>query len=506
VLFFCSMRAILLGCLAVVVGALLGTAPAAQSKALARTGTLPWNILLIVLDDVGTDKLQLFDDLAAPPYPKTPRIDALAEGGIKFRNFYTNPLCSETRACIQTGRYGFRTGMGANTEIWRLPDSEVFLPELLRAGLPPEQAYRCGAFGKWHLGKLDPAHAVTNGYHRFYGTLLNPYQHFDWEKIEHDEGAPPSAPIPSTTWSASVVRSDAVNWINAETQPFFAYVAFNPPHDEWQVPPLALLSDATRAELVGYVEGQTAVGNDQRKIFYRAMLEAVDTEIGNLLDGIDPFQLQRTMVFVVCDNGSDHRVIQPPHDPTHGKASGYQLGIRVPMIVSGPLVPQPVPPGGHECTRMVEAVDLWRTLGALAGADEQMAFQSAGFSAPYPWIDSQSFLPLILDPGAPGPNPWVFSELYAPAGPYQSSTCLRLHLRTLTDGEFKYIRWVVKEPGTPLCAPPHYMHEFYRLTTDPHETTNLMQGGLTPPERAALQDLRTLMDVLSSAPGKIGHL
>src|SRR5262245_59720545 len=253
------MRSVLV-CLAAAWAA-LGTALAAQERTHARVSPLPWNVLMIVLDDVGSDKLQLFDDVAAPPYPRTPRIDALAQSGIKFRNFYAYSLCSASRACIQTGRYGFRTGMGANTEVWRMPDSEVLLPELLRTGLPTDRAYHCGAFGKWHLGKTDPTHAVTNGYNRFYGSLLNAYQHFDWDKIEHDEGSPPSSPIHVTTWSASVVRSDALSWINAQTQPFFAYVAFNPPHDDWQVPPLALLSGQTQAELVGYAEGQTAVGN-----------------------------------------------------------------------------------------------------------------------------------------------------------------------------------------------------------------------------------------------------
>jgi arylsulfatase A-like enzyme len=332
--------------------------------------------------------------------------------------------------------------------------------------------------------------------------VINAYQHFDWKKIEHDEGSPSSAPIPITTWSASVARSDAVSWINAQTQPFFAYVAFNPPHDEWQVPPLALLSDATRAELAGFEEGKTAIGNVERKLFYRAMLEAVDTEIGNLLDGIHPFQRQRTMVFVVCDNGSDRRVIQAPHGPLHGKASGYELGIRVPMIVSGPLVPRPVPDGGHECTRLVEAVDLWRTIGAIAGADETLAFQNAGLSPPHPWIDGESFLPLILDPSAPGAKEWVFAEIFNPPGPYENSICLRQHLRAITDGEYKYIRWVDKPLGTPRCAPPQNVHELYRLKTDPHETTNLLLGPLTPEERSALRDLRTRMDVLSSAPGK----
>src|SRR5688572_7705618 len=109
------------------------------------------NVLVIVLDDVGSDKLALFDDVDAGPYARTPRLDELASGGIRFHGFYVNPVCSATRALLQTGRYAFHTGMGTNADSYRLPDSELFLAELLRSGFPAERTYRSGAFGKWHI-------------------------------------------------------------------------------------------------------------------------------------------------------------------------------------------------------------------------------------------------------------------------------------------------------------------------------------------------------------------
>ena len=99
---------------------------------------------------------------------------------------HANPICSPTRACIQTGRYPFRTGMGGNSEVYVLPDSEVLLEELLKNGLPPLRRHACGAFGKWHLVPPDPqnlvlaGHAVRNCYDRFYGFLANPLDHFTW--------------------------------------------------------------------------------------------------------------------------------------------------------------------------------------------------------------------------------------------------------------------------------------------------------------------------------------
>src|SRR5262245_45755358 len=70
------------------------------------------NILLIVLDAVGADKLALFDVGGSTIHPKTPHLDALSALGIRFQRCYANPKCSTSRACIQTGRYAYHTGVG----------------------------------------------------------------------------------------------------------------------------------------------------------------------------------------------------------------------------------------------------------------------------------------------------------------------------------------------------------------------------------------------------------
>ena len=117
------------------------------------------NILVIVLDDVGTDKLRIYGEsesqqyAQAPycgkifdplPYPRTQTIDALAEGnlpgllggGVRFDRAYSAPVCCPARACIQTGRYGFRNGLGVVDDgpsfRRRMSNAEVLLPELLR--------------------------------------------------------------------------------------------------------------------------------------------------------------------------------------------------------------------------------------------------------------------------------------------------------------------------------------------------------------------------------------
>ncbi len=111
---------------------------------------IPWNVLILVADDLGVNLVGAYAK-GADPAP-TPNIDALAARGVLFRRAWSNPLCSPTRATIQTGRYSFRTGIG-----WLIPvlhkgpaldPSKMTLPDLLgsRAG------YATAAFGKWHLG------------------------------------------------------------------------------------------------------------------------------------------------------------------------------------------------------------------------------------------------------------------------------------------------------------------------------------------------------------------
>ncbi len=489
-----------------------------------RPGQAPLNVLMIVLDDVGTDKLRLYDEtppagpagcptvqLLPPPYPVTPRLEALARTGIVFERFYANPICMTTRACLQSGRYSSQTGFvglteatgpclepGGFTDCFKLPDSEVFLAELLRYGFPPEQAYRSGAFGKWHLTRpWNRTHAIDNGYEHFAGTITNLNSHYVWKKTLHDETGDPSV-SEQTGWSASVVRADAVEWINDQNGPFFAYVAFHAPHRPWELPPFELLSDETACELFelelssgstgAYLPGALAVPEDPEpkiQLFYRAMLESLDAEIGNLLDGIEPGKLLNTMIFVVGDNGTlEQAISSPPHDRTHGKGSVYRLGTRVPMIVSGPVIPR-APAGGWRTDELVGAVDLWRTIAALTNADESRAFQKLGVF-PAPEMASISFAGLLRSPASAGPRTWAFSQGFVPGGIVTPEStdfldCLLAHDRAMTDGAFTYIRR--QAPKENACEPRTYLADQLFEWSDSNEQFNLIDehtGELVP--------------------------
>lgn len=511
---------------------LLSTTAAASQADLGQSTlapTRPKNILIIVLDDLGTDKLGFYGETPTPcqpgtctpcspsPYPITPNLNQLRSKGILFTNAYGNPLCSPTRACIQTGRHGFRTGVGTITGpgTFELSDSEVFLPELLRDGFPPGPPFPVGlpyqraVFGKWHLTTStgNESHAVDNGYQRYYGSISNVWDYFDWTKIEHDAGSPPVSipidgsttipPYSTDTWHGSVTSRDALQWINAQSNAFLACVCFGPPHFPLQVPPLSLVSTPTRTDLgcslmAPLLAGDVVDWNDPpwiRRLVYRAMIEAVDTEIGNLINGMDAAKRANTMIFVIGDNGTEPELLDdPPHAFSHGKFSVYEWGVRVPLIVAGPMLPLGIPIGGFTSAAPVNAVDLWSTVAAITGADENLA-------APQWPLDSISFLPVIQNPAYPGDREFAFSQSFQPNGVLQlpPPSCYSTNRRSLSNGTHKYLR--LQNPLTP-CAIPTYVEHFFDISADREEANDLI-GTTDPALLAILNQMRAEMTVLS---------
>ena len=501
-------------------------------------GTQYKNVLVIVLDDLGTDKLEFYgettpscpvpDCISVPSscvgrYAATPVLDSLRAQGILFTRAYGNPVCSPTRACIQTGRYGFRTGVGSitnsylETGYYSVPGQEVLLAELVRDGHPfiplPSQGlpYKCGAFGKWHLATADPAdwsHAVDNGYHRFQGMVGNVVvmsngqsgSHFKWEKIDDSPSSGPTPEIIDATvsgqfttayWQTSHAAADALAWITAQNKSFLAYVCFNAPHAPLQVPPLSLLTDPdTLCELASVPPSGLAAGAvvdlgthpiEVCRLVYRAMVEALDTEIGNLVNNIPQAKRDNTMIFVIGDNGTPGHLMEAPHVTTEGKGTLYETGIRVPLIVSGPLVPTP-PIGGWTSNALVDAVDVWRTIAKITDSNVNDA-------APLTPLDSKSFLTVIQNPASAGVRTHVFSQIFNPLFvwplPLPPGTCFSRNELSISNGTYKYLRL------QQTCGP---FDEYMVLL--PNEVANLLPTTPGTPEHDAYIELSTAMDAI----------
>ncbi len=393
----------------------------------ARAGN---NVLLIIADDFGIDSQALYNTTTGATAP-TPNINALAASGVRFTNAYSTPVCSPARACMITGRFGFRTGVGEVVSVASgnsLPSSELTLPEVItqNSGLGIHSA----CFGKWHLN-IGGTTVTANGPNTIGGwphyagcTAGAPASYTNWQKTI--DGVNSTV----TTYATTDVVNDAVTWINARTaanQKWVAWVAFNAPHTPFHVPPTNL-----------HHYGANPATN---LLKFRAAVEAMDTEIGRLLLSVNA---ATTDIIFIGDNGTPDQVIQAPYSAAHAKDTLYEGGIHVPLIIKGPSVVS----GGRTSSAFVHSVDLFSTMLEMAGA-------------PLPTdvtLDSTSLKP-ILSNLTDNARSRIYNDQF-------DQSTATLGGRILRDDRYKLIRF---NTGT---------DEFYDLLTDPAETSNLLAGGV----------------------------
>ena len=157
----------------------------------------PPNILLVVMDDVGIDQMKVFGYGGENP-PQTPNIDAVALAGVRFRNTWSQPTCSPTRASIFDGHYPIRTNMlTAIASTSDLANSAVSPHEYTTPKMLRRKNYTSALFGKMHLSgsQLNPA--------------LNPFGNKVMRKLgwNHFEGFLDGDPYPIDTTAGGVAST-----------------------------------------------------------------------------------------------------------------------------------------------------------------------------------------------------------------------------------------------------------------------------------------------------------
>jgi len=463
-----AMRPLLLalGILSLPAAPLRGEAPRAEAPQAE-------NVLVLVVDDMGIDKTGVYGALGtdgAPLAPRTPNIDRLARRGILFRNAWTAPACSTCRAEALTGRYPNRTGIGNRIPFDDISAVGMRADELTLLDLLPPR-YASGVIGKWHLagngGLGTPTsgidHAPRCGFDFHVGSFGNLGQaaidYFDWEQVRSFAwDLPASQEIPlADDYATTRTTDDALRAIRAfGERPFFLWVAYNAPHDPYHVPPLELVASDD-------LDLGTQLGQG------KAMMEALDHEIGRLLAGVDPDVLARTTVVYFSDNGTHKNLVEPPWDPNKVKGSVYNGGVSVPFLVMSPRIP--LEHRGAQCERLIDVADLLPTMGELLG-----------FPVPA-GLDGVSFLPYLSDPRAPARRPWVFTERFRPnyvpqAGSTISSADLDLHDQAVRDERYKLLR---KRRYDHLGQLTSEELEFYDVELDWFETQDLLDAQGQPP-------------------------
>ncbi len=314
------------------------------------------NIIIILADDMGYGDCGCYGSSSI----KTPRLDSLASGGVRFTDFHSNgAVCSPTRASMLTGRYPQRCGvedviLAASQRHVGLPVEEVTFAELLKG-----EGYKTALFGKWHLGYEPKFNPVRRGFDEFRGFVsgnvdykshIDQTGEVDWWKgdvLKPEEG-----------YTTELVTEHGMRFIkeNKDT-PFCLYLAHECPHYPYQGPK----DDAFRSP--GHPEPKQGPRKDRAEA-YKEMMASMDTGIGKIVDTVASLGLaEETFIFFFSDNGPCPPGSAGPF--RGGKASVWEGGHRVPAIGYWPGVI----PAGTETAETCLGMDLFPTLLSMSGVE-----------------------------------------------------------------------------------------------------------------------------------------
>ena len=350
----------------------------ALALSMVASGQAP-NIVLILADDLGWNDV----GFNGAEFYETPNLDRMAREGLVFSNAYSGgPNCAPTRASLISGMYPprhmvytpggkakidprrMRLWVPVQQRFWErsgvtdpIPDafeirqaldpSVVSIAEVLKQG-----DYATARFGKWHVGPDTQGFEASSSDGKP-GT----------EKKHYDD---PNVTFDLTDAGVGFIKDN-------HHRPFFLYLS------HWDVHgPLV-----ARPQLVAKYEEKLASWTSNEKPYnptYAAMVEAVDTSVGRILEAIDEFDLaEKTLVIFSSDNGGTRVSI---NQPLRGvKGSLYEGGVRVPTCMRWPDVIA----AGTKSLTPITSVDFLPTFAELAGVS---------LPAGQP-VDGESFAPLI---------------------------------------------------------------------------------------------------------------
>lgn len=326
-------------------------APVAMKAATKSANYSQPNIVIMMADDLGwADVGYRGSDI------QTPNLDRLAAEGVRLEQFYSMPICTPTRAAMMTARDPMKLGtVYSGIQPWAAsgvsPD-EHFMPESFKAA-----GYQTAMVGKWHLGRIHEALTPNaRGFDHFVGhlnTQVDYYTHgvaggYDLQengKSIRREGA----------YLTDIHGAEAVRYIHEirdPAQPFFLYVPFLAPHSPVQAPD----------ELKAKYKSRRNIPFPKKT--YAAMVDSMDSVIGQILDALDQQGLaENTIVLFFSDNGGFDGFGASNKPLRGGKLTAFEGGVRVNALIrwSGQLA------AGHEAKSVISVLDIFPTLAAASG-------------------------------------------------------------------------------------------------------------------------------------------
>ena len=432
------------------------------------------NVLLIMADDLNNDMGTYGHRLV-----KTPHIDRLARRGVRFDRAYTQfPLCSPSRVSLLTGLRPDATGVQDLTTDFRtiLPDV-VTLPQAFKRG-----GYAVARVGKiYHYG--NPGDIGTSGLDdpKSWDLVVNP------RGIDKDEEArltnlTPTRGLGSTLAYYASPASDEEHTdgkVATETiallekyqdRPFFIGAGFYRPHCPFIAPqkyfamypldripaPPPFTEAAAQTPAPAFVTSNWGVSEQgQREVIrsYFASISFLDANVGRVLDALDRLKLADNTIVVFI---SDHGYLLGERGQWM-KQMLFERSARAPLIIAGAGVSA----RGRASSRVVEFLDLYPTLTALAGV-----------SAPA-GLHGRSLVPLLRNPGAAWNHP-ALTQVRRGRGE------TAFHGYSVRNERWRYTEWDEGKRGV----------ELYDQAKDPHEIRNLAAD---PAQANVIAEMRALL-------------
>jgi len=314
------------------------------------------NIVLVFMDNFGWGELGVYGG-GILRGAATPRIDTLAEEGMRLLNFNVEAQCTPSRAAIMTGRYAIHYG---------LTQWEQTMPEMLS-----DAGYTTGMFGKWHLGDKQGRYPTDQGFDEWYGIPNSSDEGF-WNEKDNTRFRRDAHPLTKNVYSimegrkgepAKIVRpfdmkerklidreltDKSIDFMKRHAKgdkPFFLFIPYTQTHLPVDPHP--------------DFKGKTGNGP------FADVLAQLDSYVGELLDTVEDLGIKDNTIFIfTADNGPEAIV---PYQGTAGPWSGtYFTGregsLRVPFIVRWPKKI----PAGSVSNEIVHEIDLFPTFAKLA--------------------------------------------------------------------------------------------------------------------------------------------
>jgi arylsulfatase A-like enzyme len=399
------------------------------------------NVLLMIADDMGIEASNCYT--LGQQQAKMPNIETLCKRSMVFENAYSAPVCSPTRATIMTGKYGFRTGVGA--AIPRDGQHGLSVDENSLFDLLEKSKYSANLLGKWHLagskdGLNQPAELAVPDYFGMYKGGVRDY--YKWPAVTDGKE------VRINTYSTTELTNKALSWIDKQEQPWFLWLAYNAPHAPFHLPPQNLHS-------AGELATDSSSIKQNPLPYYNAMLEALDTEIGRLLSSMDKETRENTIIMFIGDNGSPNQVTRGFYGDHSAKGTIYDAGTHVPFIVNGPGIK-----AGRNDSFMMTS-DLFTTVASIAGIKVNTS-------------DAYNFAPTLY--GEKGSRDYIYVEHFQEDK--SNSKPSDVFGWAIREGQFKLLQQEGEAPA------------LYDLAEDPRESNNLLKDGTSTDEAKIVSSLQ----------------